>query len=167
MKHMDSFDIVIETPKGSAEKYAFVPALGFFKMKSILAKGLSFPYDFGFIMNTKGEDGDPLDAIVISEFKSFPGSLIECRIIGSVEIKEESKDGTVRNDRYLAVPILSKTFSKLRSLKDFPKGNIEELQQFFINYMQGNGKKIKSFKITDVDKALKRLKDGKKHTASI
>lgn len=70
---MASIEIVVETPKGSAQKYDYDPKSRFFKMSKILPSGMVFPYDFGFVPDTKGEDGDPLDMIVISEFNSFPG----------------------------------------------------------------------------------------------
>jgi inorganic pyrophosphatase len=68
---MGYVDVVIETPKGSAQKYDYDPDTHFFKLKKILPSGMVFPYDFGFVPDTRGEDGDPLGVIVISEFHSF------------------------------------------------------------------------------------------------
>jgi inorganic pyrophosphatase len=52
---------------------------GYFKLSKVLPAGMNFPFDFGFIPHTKGEDKDPLDAVIISEFQSFPGAVVECR----------------------------------------------------------------------------------------
>src|ERR1700744_2611763 len=104
---MPSLEIVIETPKGSAQKYDYDPKTHFFKMKKILPSGMVFPYDFGFVPGTKGEDGDPLDMIVISEFNSFPGVVIKCRVIGGIRAEQSAGSGShkmIRNDRFLAVP---------------------------------------------------------------
>src|SRR5436190_20703711 len=109
-------DIIIETPKGSAEKYDYDPDLHLFKLKKILPEGMVFPYDFGFIPGTKGEDGDPLDIIVISEFHSFPGCIIKGKIIGGIKAEQSEKkrsDKMIRNDRFIAVPKVSKMFGEL------------------------------------------------------
>ena len=102
---MDPIDIVIETPRGSSQKYDYDPESKFFRLKKILPGGMVFPYDFGFIPDTKGEDGDPLDILIISEFNSFPGCIITCRIIGGIKATqlERDKKEPVRNDRFMAV----------------------------------------------------------------
>ncbi len=70
-------DIIIETPKGSRQKYSFDKDTKLFRLKKVLAPGLVFPFDFGFIPGTKGEDGDPLDMMVISEYQGFPGCIMD------------------------------------------------------------------------------------------
>lgn len=140
-------DVVIETPKGSAEKYDYIPNTPFFKMKKILPSGMVFPYDFGFIPDTIGEDGDPLDVIVISEFNSFPGVIIKCRIIGAIkaEQSEEKKSHKmIRNDRFLAVPKCSNIFEDVKSMDDLPSRIMDQLEEFFVDYNKLEGKKFKA-----------------------
>lgn len=84
-------NLIIETPKGSSEKYDYDTQHHLFKLHKILPAGMVFPFDFGFIPGTKGEDGDPLDVLVISEFESFPGIMIDCRIIGCIKAKQIDK----------------------------------------------------------------------------
>src|SRR5882757_7133861 len=118
---MGTVDVVIETPKGSAQKYDYDEETHFFKLKKILPSGMVFPYDFGFIPDTKGEDGDPLDVIVISEFCSFPGVIIKCRIIGGIKAEqseEEDSKKMIRNDRFIAVPACSNIFQDVKEVKD-------------------------------------------------
>ncbi len=146
---MDCVDVVIETPKGSAQKYDYDPASHFFKLKKILPSGMVFPYDFGFIPDTKGEDGDPLDVIVISEFCSFPGIMIKCRIIGGIKAEQSEEKGKkklIRNDRFLAIPKCSNIFEKIRTISDLPDNILNELEQFFINYNRIEGKEFKTMK---------------------
>ena len=152
---MGSIDIVIETPKGSAQKYDYDPNTRFFRMKKILPTGMVFPYDFGFIPDTKGEDGDPLDAIVISEFNSFPGIMIKCRIIGGIKAEQtgENGKGMIRNDRFLAIPKCSNIFEKVTSMSDLPKQTMDELEQFFVDYNKLEGKKFKVLKKMDAKEA--------------
>ena len=136
-------DIVIETPRESPVKYKFEPELNEFRMLKALSPGLVFPYDFGFIPNTKGDDGDPLDVMVISEFPSFPGCVIDCRIIGCLQVEQSQKDQVIRNDRFLAVPEFSIQYAHVRSLDDLAQGLIDAIELFFTTYLSVEGKKIK------------------------
>jgi inorganic pyrophosphatase len=143
---MGNIEVVIETPKGSAQKYDYDPKTHFFKMSKILPSGMVFPYDFGFIPDTKGEDGDPLDVIVLSEFKSFPGVMIKCRIIGGIKAEQSADEGKkmIRNDRFLAVPKCSNIFEKIKSTDDLPQRTMDDLEEFFVDYNKLEGKKFKA-----------------------
>lgn len=139
-------DVVIETPKGSAQKYDYVKDTPFFKMSKILPAGMVFPYDFGFIPKTTGEDGDPLDVIVISEFNSFPGVIIKCRIIGGItaeQSEEEDSKKMIRNDRFLGIPRYSSIFQNIEKMEDLPKDITDQLEDFFIEYNKLEKKKFK------------------------
>jgi inorganic pyrophosphatase len=161
-------DVVIETPKGSAQKYDYVPNTPFFKMSKILPSGMVFPYDFGFIPGTEGEDGDPLDVIVISEFNSFPGVIIRCRIIGAIKA-EQSKDKAshkmIRNDRYLAIPKCSNIFEDVEKMADLPKQITKDLEEFFVDYNKLEGKKFKALEKMGPREAQHLISDqlGKTH----
>lgn len=140
-------DVVIETPKGSAQKYDYVPNTPFFKLSKILPSGMVFPYDFGFIPKTLGEDGDPLDVIVISEFNSFPGVIIKCRIIGGITAEQSEEKGSkkmIRNDRFLAIPKCSNIFQNVEKMADLPKQLTDDLEEFFVDYNKLEGKKFKA-----------------------
>ena len=158
---MECVNVVIETPKGSAQKYDFDPDSHFFKMKKILPSGMVFPYDFGFIPKTKGEDGDPLDVIVISEFNSFPGIMIKCRIIGAIKAEQSEDKGSkkmIRNDRFLAIPKCSSIFEDVRSIKDLPGRIINQLEEFFVDYNKLEGKKFKALSKLNAKEALNLIK---------
>jgi inorganic pyrophosphatase len=161
---MNCVDVVIETPKGSAQKYDYDPESHFFKLKKILPSGMVFPYDFGFVPGTKGEDGDPLDVIVISEFCSFPGIMIKCRIIGGIKAQqsEPGKKKMIRNDRFLAIPKCSNIFEKIKSIEDLPDKIVKELEDFFVDYNQIEGKEFKALKKMDAGEARKLLAPGNK-----
>ncbi|MBS1659536.1 MAG: inorganic diphosphatase [Bacteroidetes bacterium] len=157
---MSCFEVVIETPKGSAQKYDYVPHTPFFKLSKILPAGMVFPYDFGFIPKTKGEDGDPLDVIVISEFNSFPGVIIKCRIIGGIKAEQsEKKDKKemVRNDRFLAVPKCSNIFQDVSEAKHLPKQTMRQLEEFFVDYNKLEGKKFTALKMMSATEAEKQI----------
>jgi inorganic pyrophosphatase len=148
--------VVIETPKGSSEKYDFDPASRFFVLNKILPAGMVFPYDFGFIMGTRGTDGDPLDVMVISEFKSFPGCLIKCRLLGAIKAEQKEKDGTVfRNDRYIAVPAASRAFKGVDAVSS---QTIREIEHFFISYNEQEGKQFTPLGYIEAAPAYEQIK---------
>ncbi|CAL1517818.1 inorganic diphosphatase [Chitinophaga sp. MM2321] len=153
------FPVVIETPKGSTEKYDFDKKAGYYKLSKILPAGMIFPYDFGFIPRTKGQDGDPLDMIVISEFKSFPGCMMDCRLLGAIKAEQgRSGDKLIRNDRYLSIPVYSRNFRKLNAIEEISKSMITELEDFFINYNKAEGKIFKILGTLDRNSAIKQIK---------
>ncbi len=76
-------NVIIETPKGFRNKYAYDEEFGLIALTKTLPAGSSFPFDFGFIPQTKGGDGDPLDVLVIMEEPAFAGCLVNCRILGA------------------------------------------------------------------------------------
>jgi inorganic pyrophosphatase len=137
--------VIIETPKGSAQKYDYDLNDHFFDLKKILPAGMMFPYDFGFIPGTKGMDGDPLDVILISEFNSFPGCRINCRLIGALKAKQtgEDKNKMIRNDRFIAIPKCSNIFQNIKTIGDLPENIIKELEDFFVDYNKIEGKTFK------------------------
>jgi inorganic pyrophosphatase len=162
---MSHIDVVIETPKGSAQKYNYDPKTHFFRMSKILPSGMVFPYDFGFIPETKGQDGDPLDVIVISEFNSFPGVVIKCRIIGGIKAVQSDDDGKkmIRNDRFIAVPKCSSIFEKVKTTEDLPKQIMDDLEEFFVDYNKLEGKKFKALEKLEPKAAQQLIDKNKTH----
>lgn len=136
-------DIVIETIKGSNVKYKYDEEYRLFRLHKTLPASLVFPFDFGFIPGTLGDDGDPLDAIVVSEFTTFPGCLLDCRIAGCIRVEQTAANKTIRNDRFLAIPEQSVVFENVLSLEDIPSTMIMEMETFFKTYMQLEGKNPK------------------------
>jgi len=119
-----------------------------------------FPFDFGFIPHTKGEDGDPLDIIVISEFCSFPGCVMQCRIIGAIKAEQsdnKDKKKMIRNDRFLAIPKCSSIFENIKSVDDLPKKIMNQLEEFFVDYNKLEGKEFKALKQMDPKEASKLI----------
>ena len=156
---MYTVDVIIETPKGSKYKYKFDPEKNRFKVKKLLPAGLAFPYDFGFIPNTKGDDGDPLDVMIFSEDSFLPGSILECRIIGAIKAKQSSDEETVRNDRIIVTPTLGVETNDDMALEDFSKQKIEELEDFFTYYNKMEGKEFKSLGILTPKETWKMIKE--------
>jgi len=158
---MDAIPVIIETPKGSAFKYTYQPEKHLFKLTKVLPAGMTFPFDFGLIPDTKGEDGDPLDIIVIAEFESFAGCIMDCRIIGGIKAEQTEHDGkTLRNDRFIGIPVVSALFAEINSTEDLPKKIIDQLEAFFKNYNELSGKEFKSLGSMSPDEAYALIKKG-------
>ena len=154
--------VIIETPRGSTNKFAYDIKNDLFKLKKVLPAGAVFPFDFGFIPSTLGEDGDPLDVMVFMDEPVFPGNLINARLIGVIEA-DQSEDGkTVRNDRLIAVGTLSQDYRNVKELTDLDANLVTQIEHFFISYNQIEGKKFKPLGRPNAKQAGKLVDEGRK-----
>jgi inorganic pyrophosphatase len=142
-KEKDLVFAVIETPAGIRHKFAFEPKYGIMRLKMTLAEGLMWPYDYGFIPQTLGDDGDPIDVLVLNDAPTFSGCLLAVRVIGGVLLK---KNG-VENNRYVACPRRQKGVAlktdKFDEIKDVPKEMLDGIERFLIEYSEEEGNKIR------------------------
>jgi inorganic pyrophosphatase len=132
--------LVVDTPRGSRNKYKFDPDRGLFALSRVLPEGMHFPCDFGSIPGTLGEDGDALDAVVVVDVPSFVGCLMTVRPVGVIAAEQTEKRRTIRNDRLIAVAITPANKSTVRRLGDLPKIKLDELDHFFMNYNRAHGR---------------------------
>lgn len=153
--------VVVETPKGSPNKYAYSDAFGAFQFKMVLPEGTSFPYDFGMIPSTKGADGDPLDVLVVMDAPVFPGCVLEARLVGVIEAEQRERDGTwERNDRLVGVAVKARTHAYVHALEDLRPGMLDEVEAFFAHYNQLAGKDFKVIGRGDAEAALNLVREG-------
>src|SRR2546423_13840441 len=125
--------VVVETPRGSAAKMEYDPELQAFTLSKALILGLTYPYDWGFIPSTEGEDGDPVDVLVMHDAATAPGLVLKCKVIGVLEVvqSEKGKKG-LRNDRLIAVPRDSHREYADKDARDLPKPVRKEIEKFFV-----------------------------------
>lgn len=135
--------VIVETPAGSRNKFAFDPEQSIFSLKKVLPAGMSFPYDFGFLPQTKAPDGDPLDVLLLMDEPAFPGCAVRARLIGVIEGEQVDGGKNIRNDRLVAVAEANHIYANIRKIKDLPHPWIEELQAFFVHYHELEGKKYR------------------------
>jgi len=152
--------VIIETPKGSRNKYAWDPEQQVFALKKVLPEGMVFPHDFGFIPSTEGDDGDPIDVLVLMDQPAFAGCLVKARLVGVIEGKQTEKGKSERNDRLLAVAESSHTHSNIQSLKDLNKDLLKELENFLVNYHSNDGAEFEVLGLKGPDAAAKCLKQA-------
>src|SRR3982074_3563535 len=120
---------IIETPKGCRNKFDYDPESNLLMLGGLLPEGMMFPFDFGFIPSTLGEDGDPLDVLVLLDAPAHVGCLIEVRIIGIIQA-EQTEDGKTKcNDRLLGVAIHSYDHEDLESIDDVSKTLLNQVQE--------------------------------------
>ncbi len=156
----DDLNVIIETPQGSRNKYKFDERRRLFTLSSVLPTGASFPFDFGFVPSSLGDDGDPLDVLVLMDEPAFPGCLIEARLIGVVEAEQTEEGKTERNDRLIAVATRSRTHRDIRSLERLSPALMDEIQHFFVSYNQVKGKEFKVLGQAGPERARELVESG-------
>ena len=124
------FDVTIEIPKGNRNKYEVDHETGRIRLDRMLFTSTRYPDDYGFIEDTLGEDGDPLDALVLLEEPTFPGCLIRCRALGMFRMRDEAGG----DDKVMCVPAGDVRQNNLQDLDDIPKFERMEIEHFFSVY---------------------------------
>ncbi|MFE2349682.1 inorganic diphosphatase [Kitasatospora cineracea] len=124
------FDVLIEIPKGSRNKYEVDHETGRLRLDRMLFTSTRYPADYGYVEGTLADDGDPLDALVILEEPTFPGCLIKCRAIGMFHMTDEAGG----DDKLLCVPATDPRWSHLQDLQDVSEFDRLEIQHFFEVY---------------------------------
>lgn len=154
--------VIIETPAGSRNKFAFDPDQGIYSLKKVLPAGMVFPYDFGFLPKTLAPDGDPIDVLLLMNEPAFPGIAVRARLIGVIEGEQLDGKKKIRNDRLVAVAEANHMYANVRKLGDLPGKWIDELQEFFVNYHNLEGKKYRLLGCKGADVALGLIKKAQK-----
>ena len=142
-KNASTYEVIVDTPKGSRNKYKYDEKRKLFKLGSVLTTGAVFPFDFGFLPGTRGEDGDALDVLILMDEPAFVGCLIEVRLVGVIEAEQTEKGKTIRNDRLIGVAVESHSYQKVKELSEIGERLLDEIEHFFISYNQMKGKEFK------------------------
>ena len=169
LSEMPTFDkesgdlrVVIETPKGSRNKYDYQPEYDCIELATVLPDGMSFPYDFGFLPSTLGEDGDPLDVLVLMDAPVVPGCLVRARLIGVIEATQKDDEGQapIRNDRLIAVATHARTYTETKSLGDLRPHLVEEIKAFFVQYNRLRDREFKPLRDGTPQEARELINQG-------
>jgi inorganic pyrophosphatase len=136
-------NVVVDTPKGSRNKYKFDESRGLWRLSKVLPQGMSFPYNFGFLPSTRGEDGDPLDVLLLMDEPAFPGCVVPARLIGVLEAEQTEGGKTVRNDRLVAVVETPYNPAEFHSLEELSPQRLGEIEQFFVSYNRVEGRQFR------------------------
>ena len=151
------FDVTVEIPKGTRNKYELDHATGRIRLDRTLFTSTQYPYDYGFIEGTLGQDGDPLDALVLIPDPTFPGCLIEGRAIGMVRMTDEAGG----DDNVVCVPTDDHRRDHLQDIEDIPTHSILEIEHFFTVYKDLEpGKSVEGAIWVGLEESEKEIKES-------
>lgn len=157
----DRFHVVVEAPAGSRLKYTYDEKLKLFVISRPLALGISYPFDWGFVPGTRAADGDPLDAMVLSDIPSYPGVVHICHPVGVVRLTQKEGTGKrVANDRVIAIPAYRCALADTAVEHGLSKERRDELERFFINASLFEGKAVRIEGWDGPKAAVKIIKHG-------
>jgi inorganic pyrophosphatase len=154
--------VIIETPANSRNKFAYDPDQGIFALKKVLPAGMVFPYDFGFLPQTLAPDGDSIDVLLLMGEPAFPGCAVRARLVGVIEGEQLDGKKKIRNDRLIAVAEANHQYANVRKLKDLPSQWMKEVQDFFVNYHNLEGKKYRLLGCKGADAAMTLIQEAMK-----
>lgn len=143
----EQINVLVEIPKGSQNKYEVDKETGLVMLDRVLYSPMHYPADYGFIPQTLGEDADPLDALVLMNNATFPGTLIPARPIGVLHMIDQGEG----DDKILCVPVKDPRFADVKTIDDLPAHVLKEIAHFFATYKQLENKvvEVKDWKGVD------------------
>ncbi|MFF9565133.1 inorganic diphosphatase [Leifsonia sp. NPDC014704] len=127
---MAEYDVVIEIPKGSRNKYEVDHETGRVYLDRVLFTSFVYPTDYGFFENTLGDDGDPLDALVLLEYPVFPGVGVKVRPVAVLNMSDEAGGDA----KIIAVPYKDPRWQHIQDVDDIPEQTRKEIEHFFARY---------------------------------
>lgn len=158
-----SWRAVIEAPAGTRNKLKWQPDAGVMELHAVLPLGTAFPYDFGFIPGTRGEDGDPLDVLLFMDEPVPPGTVVPCRLLGVILARQKEQGARAeRNDRLLAVARSSHRYGHWRKLADATPSVLDEVERFFVFYNQQKGVKFEPLGRKGAAEATRLVQQGRR-----
>jgi inorganic pyrophosphatase len=135
-REIGNIEVLVEIPRGSRNKYEYDHATGFIRLDRVLFSSVHYPTDYGFVIGTRGDDGDPLDALVLVEEPTFPGCRVLARPIGFLCMKDQDQ----LDQKILAVPVADPRFKGVNYLADLQEHWLREIENFFNTYKMLEGK---------------------------
>jgi inorganic pyrophosphatase len=138
-----SLHMIVESPRGSSVKIDFDPEHGVFEVSRELPVGVAYPFDWGFIPGTRGDDGDPLDVMALHHQPTYPGVLLHCRLLGMVEVTQREGKGRPQvNNRIIVTPGWSQALGTLERASAIPRLACKQIEQFFVAAVAFTGKRV-------------------------
>lgn len=137
---------IVETPAGQRSKFDYDPETGLFALNGVLPASMAFPLAFGFIPATRGEDGDPIDVLILADHDLPVGCLVTVRLLGVIEAEQTEDGNTFRNDRLIGRVAQSRMYADVRDLPGLGQAFVDELARFFVamNDLKGKTFAVKS-----------------------
>lgn len=152
-------DVLVEIPKGSQNKYVWDHKKRRVRLDRVLHSSIHYPADYGFVVGTSSPDGSPLDALLLVTFATFPGCVVQAKVVGCLK----TLDANMEDTKIIAVPISDPRLSQINSLSEIPPHLLREIEYFFHSYKELEGKPVSIQGWGDADEALAviRQSEGK------
>lgn len=150
------FNVVVEIPKGSKNKYEYDEDLDIIKLDRVNYSAMAHPYDYGFIPKTRSDDGDHLDAFVILDASVFPGCLVRARAVGVLFMIDDGE----KDEKIIGVPADDPRYEHIKDISDLAKHLPKEIEHFFSHYKDLQNKKVEIIKWGNALEALELMRNS-------
>lgn len=150
-------EAIVEIPINTKNKFEIVKGTNKIKLDRVLYSALTYPGEYGFIDNTLALDGDPLDILVISSYPTFPGCIIDAKVVGYLSVIDRG----FNDEKVIAVVEKDPRFDHINSLEDIPEHQKEEIKDFFENYKKLQNVEVNIGQFYSKDVAIKLIKEAK------
>jgi inorganic pyrophosphatase len=157
-RSMEKVKVIVEIPRDSQNKYEYDHETNTIMLDRHLIVSMGYPAEYGFIPDTLGGDGDPLDALVLTKYPTFPGCLIETKVLGMCIMTDEKGEDA----KLITVPLYDPEWKAAQDINDVPKATLDRIAHFFTVYKDlDEGKWVKVENWVGRDEALKELEASK------
>ena len=157
------FESIIEIPMGTKNKFEVNKKTGKIKLDRVLYSALSYPGEYGYVDETLSGDGDPLDILIISNYPTFPGCVVDARVIGYLKVI----DNNMEDEKIIGVVDKDPRFNQIQNINDIPEFKLIEIKDFFQNYKNLQNIKVKAENFYSLEEALKIINNDKKRYKEI
>ena len=154
----EEFQALVEIPKGSKVKYELDKDTGMLKVDRILYSSIHYPANYGFIPRTLGDDGDPLDVLVLMQEPVYPLSLMIVRPIGMMHMVDDGEN----DEKIICVPLEDPEYRSYRHYSELPEHRLDELKSFFEDYKKLEDKAVNVEDFADADEAVEAVRHAMK-----
>lgn len=150
-------DCIIEIPLGTKNKYEIDKVSGKIRLSRVQYSSVLYPSEYGYIENTLAPDGDPVDILVITNEASFPGCVVEAKVLGYLDTIDDGHG----DPKIIAVNNVDPRCNFYNSLEELPRHSLIEIKNFFENYKKLQNIKVEVFDYHEKEEAIKMIEDGK------
>src|SRR3989344_9519708 len=160
-KAPEIFNAVVEIPKDSQNKYEIDKQTGMVSLDRVLYSPMHYPADYGFIPETKAEDGDPADVMILGNDSLFPGCVVRVRPIGLLNMIDAGE----QDDKIIGVQANNPRFDSIKDIPDVEKSHahhLKEIAHFFQTYKELQGKKVEIIGWRNAEAAKKEIEKARK-----